>query len=78
MDDVALVEFQIDHEIDPLADLGFHLSALEETVLSVEPFEAQFTFIADKEALILTVDECLSVVTSERETVGAETDDGPN
>lgn len=54
--------FMIDHGIDPLAPRGFHLAAIEETVLSIDPFEARFTFTADGDAITLTVDDALSVV----------------
>jgi hypothetical protein len=50
-----------DHAIDPLAVYEFHLSALAETVLSVDPFEAQFTFAADGDAITLTIGDDLSV-----------------
>ena len=53
--------FMVNHGIDPLAPGGFHLAALEETVHSTDPFEAQFTFTADGDALSLIMDQNLSV-----------------
>lgn len=62
LDDNDLVGFMADHDIDLLGPNGFHIAALEETVLSVDPFEARFTFTVDGDALTLTVDDDLSVV----------------
>lgn len=53
--------FMIKNDIDPLAPRGFHLAALEETVLSTDPFEARFTLTADGDTITLTVDDDLSV-----------------
>lgn len=58
---MELLQFMTDHAIDPLAVYEFHLSALAETVLSVDPFEAQFTFAADGDAITLTIGDDLSV-----------------
>jgi DNA-binding transcriptional ArsR family regulator len=58
--------FLIDHGIDPIRPEAFHLSEYEETVLSVEPFEARFTLTADNETLTLAIDDDLSVVDAER------------
>lgn len=57
-----LMAFMIDHGIDPLRPDGFHVSALDETILSTDPFEGRFTFTADDDTLTLTVDDDLSVV----------------
>lgn len=62
LDNIDLISFMADHDIDPLGPNGFHMSALEETVLSADPFEARFTFTADGECISLTVDDDLSVV----------------
>lgn len=66
LDDIDLINFMTDHGIDPLGPNGFHMSALEETVVSTEPFEACFTFTADGESIRLTVDDDFSVVDSSR------------
>jgi DNA-binding transcriptional ArsR family regulator len=60
--DTDVMGFMIDHGIDPLAPGGFHLAALDETILSTDPFEARFTFTTDGDAIALTVDDDLSVV----------------
>lgn len=57
-----MMAFLIDHGIDPIRPNAFHLTEFDETVLSVDPFEACFTFTGDEETLTLTVDEDLSVV----------------
>ena len=57
-----LMAFMIEHGIDPVAPDGFHISAVEETILSSDPFEARFAFSADGETLVLRVDEDLSIV----------------
>lgn len=58
-----LMAFMIDHDIDPMAPEGFHVSNLErEEVVSTTPFRARFTFIAEGEAITLTVDDELTVV----------------
>jgi hypothetical protein len=57
-----MMAFLIDHGIDPIRPNAFHLTEFEETVLSVNPFEARFTFTADGESLVLTVGDDLSVV----------------
>lgn len=62
LDTTELIEFLLDHDVDPLALPGFHLSALTETVLSTDPFSARFTFTAGDDSITLTVDHDLSVV----------------
>jgi DNA-binding transcriptional ArsR family regulator len=62
-----VMRFMIDHGLDPLVPRAFHHAAVEETVLSADPFEARFTFTADGEALTLTVDDALNVVEVARE-----------
>jgi len=62
LDDADLIEFMVAHDVDLFTPNGFHMSALEETVLSTEPFEARFTFTVDGDSLTLTVDDDLSVV----------------
>jgi len=57
-----LMGFLIDHGIDPIQPNAFHLTEFDEEVLSIDPFEARFTFTADGESITLTVDEDLSVV----------------
>ena len=58
----GVMEFLIDHGIDPLAPGGAHLAAIEESVRSTDPFEGRFTFTLDGDALVLTVEGDLSVV----------------
>lgn len=67
LDNTDLISFMADHDIDLLGPNGFHLSALEETVLSADPFEARFTFTADGESISLTVDGFSVVDVSRRE-----------
>lgn len=58
-----VMAFQLDHGIDPLAPGDFHpYAAVDETILSAEPFEARYTYTVDGDALTLTVDDDLSVV----------------
>lgn len=68
-----VMAFMIDHDIDPLVPRAFHHSALDETVLSTDPFEGRFTFTADGDTLSLVVNEDLSVVDVTR-TEAMETD----
>lgn len=71
--DTEVMAFMIDHGVDPLVPRSFHHAALEETVLSTEPFAARFTFTADDETLTLTVDDDLSVVEATRDrTAGTD------
>jgi len=57
-----LMAFMIEHGIDPIHPEAFHLTGFEETVHSVDPFEAEFTFRADGDAITMTVDDDLDVV----------------
>lgn len=57
-----LVEFMTAHNIDPFASNGFHLSACEEEILSIEPLKARYTFSANGDSISLTVDPDLSVI----------------
>lgn len=58
-----VMAFLIEHGIDPVAPGEFHpYAALEETVLSHDPFEAQYTVTVDDDTLVATVDKNLSVV----------------
>jgi len=57
----ALMRFLVDHGIDPIQPNAFHLTEFEEEIVSVEPFEARFTFTADDEAITLSVADDLSV-----------------
>lgn len=57
-----LIEFMIEHGIDPLAHNGFHLSSLDERIVSTDPFKAHYRFAADGDVLTLTVNNELSVV----------------
>jgi hypothetical protein len=57
-----LMAFMIEHGIDPIHPEAFHLTGFEETVHSVDPFEGEFTFRVDGDAITLTVDDDLDVV----------------
>jgi ribosomal protein S27AE len=59
-----LVGFMIKHGIDPYSPEGFDfpMAAVDEMVLSKDPFEARYTFTADDDTLALTVDGDLSVI----------------
>lgn len=59
--------FMLDHGIDPLAPDGFHLTNVAETVRSIDPFEAEFTFTADDDTLTLSVGGDLSMVDVSRD-----------
>ena len=54
--------FMTEHGIDPIHPEAFHLTGFEETVHSVDPFEGEFTFRVDGDAITLTVDDDLDVV----------------
>lgn len=64
--DTDLMAFMIEHGIDPLSPNAFHVVALDETIVSTDPFEARFTFTADGDTLTLTVDDEFSVVDVDR------------
>ncbi len=66
LSDTTLMAFMLDHGIDPLAPDAFHLTNVEETIRSLDPFEAEFTFRADGDTLSLSVDDELSVVDATR------------
>ena len=59
-----LMGFMIEHGIDPFSPEGFDfpIAAVDETILSQDPFEARYAFIADDDTLALTVDGDLSVI----------------
>lgn len=61
-----LIAFMSEHGIDPVVPNAFHFASLEETILSTDPFEARFTFVADDDALALTVGGDLSVIDATR------------
>lgn len=56
-----LIAFMIDHDVDPVSPQGFHLFNMEERIRSVDPFEGEFTFMADDESITLTVTDGLAV-----------------
>lgn len=64
-----VMAFMIDHGIDPISPDGFHISALEETILSTDPIEARFSFTADGDALVLQVEDLSVVDVSRRPAV---------
>ncbi len=62
-----LLAFLTTHGLNPVSassELAVYAvtGAYEETILSVDPFEARFTFTVDQDAITLTVDESLAVV----------------
>jgi hypothetical protein len=58
-----VMALMIEHGIDPIAPEGiFPYAAVDETMLSTEPFEARYTYTIDDDVLSLTVDDDLSVV----------------
>lgn len=57
-----LLGFVIDHGLDPIGDQWEFGWTYDEEVLSLDPFEAQFTFSIDGDALSLTVNRDLEVV----------------
>ncbi|WP_255151954.1 DUF7351 domain-containing protein [Halorarius halobius] len=66
LDHTALQSFLTDHGINLIAPASDRFLSVvmdyEETVSSVDPFEASFTFTVDGDALTLTVDDDLTVV----------------
>lgn len=62
LSDTTLMTFMLNHGIDPLAPEAFHLTNVEETVRSIDPFDVEFTFTADGDTLTLSVNGDLSVV----------------
>lgn len=68
------VAFLVAHEVNPLAPITEDKRIwmdYDEEVLSVEPFEARFTFTVDDDSLTLTVDDDLSVVDATRSTTSS-------
>lgn len=67
------LSFLTDHGINPIATSPSSYSTIvasyEEDVLSVDPFEARFTFSIDQDSISLTVDEGLTVVDANRDDV---------
>lgn len=73
-----LMAFMIDHDVDPIAPEGFHVTNLErEAVVSTEPFEARFTFAVDGDSITLTVDDDLSVVEATRHPAAPDRSPAP-
>lgn len=67
----AMLDFITDHELNPIAPgsperFWSHFTPYAEEIISVEPFEARFTFTIDDDAITLTVGEDLSVVDATR------------
>jgi hypothetical protein len=63
-----VMAFLIEHGIDPLSPGDFHpYSAVEETILSTDPFEAQYTVTVEDDTLTMIVDAELSVIEVTRE-----------
>lgn len=58
-----VMALMIEHGIDPVAPEGiFPYAAVDETILSTDPFEACYAYTVDDDALTLTVDGDLSVI----------------
>lgn len=69
-----MLDFLTDHGLNPVSpsfpeEFWGYVTPYEEEVISVEPFEARFTFTIDHDALTLTVDDDLNVIESTREDV---------
>lgn len=64
-----VMSFMTDHGIDPISPDGFHISALDETILSTRPIEARFTFTAGGDELVLRVEDLSVVDVSRRQAV---------
>lgn len=62
----ALMQFMLDHGVDPMAPEAFHMAGCEESIMSADPLEARFTFTADDEAITVTVGEGPKVLDVER------------
>lgn len=67
----AMLDFITDHGLNPVApeapeEFWGYFTPYEEDIASVEPFEARFTFTIDQDAITLTVDDDLSVVSVTR------------
>lgn len=68
-----LMGFLIDHGIDPIQPNAFHLTNVDEEILSVDPFEARFTFSADDESITLHVNDDLNIIDVTRTRVSTST-----
>lgn len=63
-----VMAFLIEHRIDPLSPGDFHpYAAVEETILSIDPFEAQYEVTVENDTLTLVVDGELSIISATRE-----------
>lgn len=56
-----LLAFLTTHGINPLTSLEWVTSTYDEEILSIEPFEAQFTFSIEDERLTVSVDDDIVV-----------------
>jgi len=70
--ETELLTFLTDHGLNPLVPETQErapgtLANYDENVLSVDPFEAEFTFTIDDDSITLTIDEDVSVVDVERD-----------
>lgn len=61
MRSVDFLQFMAEHGMDPIAPDAFHLTSFEETIISTDPFEAKYTYVADNESLTLTVNSDLTI-----------------
>lgn len=61
-----LMAFMIEHDIDPMSPKGFHLSACDEEILSIDPPKVQYTYSVDEESITLTVGEGFPTVETSR------------
>lgn len=69
-DNPALIEFMIHHDLDPFTVPGFHFWALEESVHSADPLEAELTFTIDGESITFLVDDALAIEEVSRDERG--------
>jgi ribosomal protein L37E len=69
-DNLALIEFLIAHDIDPFVDPGIHFQALDETVYSTNPLEAELTVMVDGNSISFRVDDRLYVEQISKDAVG--------
>lgn len=61
IDNLALIEFMIRHDIDPFAVPGFHFWALDEEVCSADPLKAELTFTINGDSITFLVDDSLAI-----------------
>lgn len=60
-DNLALIEFMIQNDLDPFTAPGFHFWALEESVHCTDPLEAELTFTINGDSITFLVDDSLAI-----------------